>query len=91
MSTDADFTTDDTQWAIMHSRFKDPLDMLAAVASDEPFVREMLATRERIARKYEEINASVPEGLSPRERDEYVSAQIMGSIGSEVDGGGSKA
>lgn len=80
-----DPTEDTSLWAIVHSRFRDPLDMIAAACPDEPFVQEMLATRERIRRRHEEIMASVPEGLSPRQRDEYVAASVMGSIVSDTD------
>lgn len=79
-----DLPEDTSQWAIIHSRWKDPIDTLEAVAPDEPFVQMMLAQRERIRRQYEEIKASVPEGLSLRERDEYVSARVMGAIASDV-------
>jgi hypothetical protein len=75
---------DDSQWVVLHSRFQDPLDLMAKVCPEDPMVREMLAERQRIARKYEEILASVPDGLTPRQRDEYVSARVMGAISSGV-------
>lgn len=71
---------DDSQWAILHNRFSDPFDLLAELAPDDPFVQQMLATREKIKRTYADITASIPEGLTNRERDEYVAARIMQSI-----------
>jgi hypothetical protein len=75
---------DDSKWTVIRNRFADSLDMLAELDPDDPFIQQMVATRQRIARKHEEILASVPEGLSRRERDQYVSARIMGAIGSDV-------
>jgi hypothetical protein len=72
--------SDDSQWSIIHTRFQDPLDFLAEAAPEEPFVQQMLAERERIRRTYAEITASVPEGLTKRERDEYIAARVMQSI-----------
>jgi hypothetical protein len=75
---------DASRWAIVHDRWKDPLDTLELLAPDEPFVQDMLATRENIRRTYDEITASVPDGLTPRARDEYVAAQVMQSIASGI-------
>lgn len=76
--------SDTSSWALIGSRFDDPLDTLAAVAPDEPFVQQLLADRQRIKRKHDEILASVPEGLSPRQREEYISARIMESIAANM-------
>jgi hypothetical protein len=75
---------DGSQWAIVHSRFRDPLDVIAEIDPEDPFIRSLVAQRERIGRQYEEIVASVPEGMSPRERDEYVAARAIGTIVSNV-------
>jgi hypothetical protein len=81
-----DIDGDGSKWAVIHSRSRDPLDFLAEIAPDEPFVQQMLATREKIKRTYAAITASVPAGLTKRERDEYVAARVMESIAAGVAG-----
>lgn len=75
---------DTSKWAVFTTRFQDPLDVLAQVAPHDPMVQAMLASRDRIDRRYKEIAASVPAGLSERQRQEYIAARVMGSIFSDV-------
>lgn len=44
----AEALADDSEWSVVTTRFADPLDILAQVAPEEPFVQEMLAQRDRI-------------------------------------------